>query len=207
MLFTFLKALLLGFSVSAPVGPIGVLCIRRTLSDGRSIGLACGLGAATADALYGLVAGLGLTVLTSVLIGHNQLFRVGGGAYLAYLGVRTFLSKPGDRAAALNRTSTLGAWASTFLLTVTNPMTIMSFVAMFSTITVSGLKAHGSEASVLAGGVFLGSAVWWLSLSTSVNLFRSRLQANHLIWINRVSGVVLVVFAVGSVSQFFVSKN
>jgi threonine/homoserine/homoserine lactone efflux protein len=191
---TFFKAILLGFSVAAPVGPIGILCIRRTLADGRRVGLACGLGAATADALYGLIAGLGLAAVSAVLVGFRAPMALGGGAYLGYLGVRTFLSRPGDEAAAVGAGGALRAWVSTFVLTVTNPMTLLSFAAMFAAI------APGGRAAVLVAGVFAGSAAWWLTLSSLVGLLRTRLRPVHLLWINRASGAFLVALALWAIA-------
>ena len=195
MLLTFAKALMLGFSVAAPVGPIGVLCIRRTLSDGRTVGLACGLGAATADALYGLVAGLGLAALSSVAICGGSLLRVVGALYVAFLGVRTFLARPATREATAARTGDAWrAWASTLALTLTNPMTIASFAAMFSAIAGTP-KASALYTPVLVSGVFFGSAAWWLFLSTGVSRLGARLREPHLLWVNRLAGALLLGFA------------
>src|ERR1700687_4920091 len=195
MLPTLWKAMVLGVSVAAPVGPIGLLCIRRTLADGRSVGLACGLGAATADALYGLVAGLGITALSSVFVGHDGILRIIGSAYLAFLGVRTFRAIPAQREANVRADAVWRAWGSTFLLTITNPTTIMSFAAMFSAISIRGNVAGWIHAPLLAGGVFLGSSAWWLFLSTATDRLRSRFSTRHLVWVNRATGVLLVGFA------------
>jgi threonine/homoserine/homoserine lactone efflux protein len=151
------------------------------------------LGAATADALYGLLAGLGLAAVSAVLVGYRAPLVVLGGAYLAYLGVRTFTSRPPQEAAPVSAGGAIRAWASTFLLTLTNPATILSFAAMFSAID------PGGRAAVLVAGVFAGSAVWWLTLSSAVGLVRSRLRPVHLRWINRASGALLVAMALASV--------
>src|SRR3990172_2905035 len=123
------KGVLLGFSIAAPVGSIGVLCIRRTLADGRAAGFVSGLGAATADALYGAVAAFGLAFVTNALIGQQLWLRLGGGAFLCYLGAKTFLSAPAERPAEARGGGLLAAYASTLALTLTNPTTILSFVA------------------------------------------------------------------------------
>src|SRR5271155_5027941 len=133
MSFNFLfKGIIIGFTIAAPVGPIGVLCIRRSLADGRKIGLATGLGAATADAAYGCVAGFGLTVISSFLVGHRFWLGLLGGLFLCYLGIRTFMSKPSGKAAEVRGSGLFSAYLSTFFLTMTNPMTILSFVAVFA---------------------------------------------------------------------------
>ena len=142
---TLLRGLVIGFSIAAPVGPIGVLCIRRTLADGRATGLAVGLGAAAADAVYGAVAGFGLTAVSGLLASHEGLLRLVGGLFLCYLGIRTFLSRPADHAARAGGTGLLGAFAATFGLTLANPATILSFVAVFAGL---GIARRGK----LAGG-------------------------------------------------------
>ena len=124
-----LRGLIIGFSIAAPVGPIGVLCIRRTLAQGRAAGLVSGLGAASADALYGCVAGFGLTFVSGLLIAQQSWLKLLGGVFLCYLGVRTLLAQPAERAAAAGGMGLAGAYGSTFLLTLTNPTTILSFAA------------------------------------------------------------------------------
>src|SRR5512147_1604480 len=123
----FFRGLVVGFSIAAPVGPIGVLCIRRTLANGRISGLVTGLGAATADGMYGCVAGFGLTFISGILIDQQMWLRLFGGLFLCYLGVKTLLSRPAEQEAKAAGTGLLGSYASTFLLTLTNPMTIISF--------------------------------------------------------------------------------
>ena len=189
------RGALLGFSIAAPVGPIGVLCIRRTLSEGRLSGLATGLGAAAADGVYGAIAALGLTWATAALTDHQSWIRAIGGLFLLWLGVHTFVARPSDRAAAVTASGLAGAFASTFALTLTNPMTILSFVAVFAGL---GLGASGSgtaaSALTLVVGVVLGSAAWWLLLSGAVDLLRSRFDQRGLVWVNRVSGIIITAF-------------
>jgi threonine/homoserine/homoserine lactone efflux protein len=126
------QGILIGLSIAAPVGPIGVLCIRRTLSEGRGTGFVSGLGAATADAIYGCVAGFGLTFISDILVSQQTWFRLVGGLFLCYLGIRNFLARPVERAASVGGQGLAGAYASTFILTLTNPMTILSFAAIFA---------------------------------------------------------------------------
>ena len=196
------RGVVIGFSIAAPVGPIGVLCIRRTLADGKASGLLTGLGAATADAVYGAIAALGLTALTDALVGGQVWIRLIGGAFLLYLGARTFLAKPADRAAAASgRAGLLGAFASTFVLTLTNPMTILSFVAVFAALGLGTTHPDPASAAGLVLGVFVGSALWWLTLSGAVSLFRSRFDERGLRWVNRLSGAIIAGFgalAIGS---------
>ena len=193
-----LKGLVIGFSIAAPVGPIGVLCIRRTLADGQLSGLVSGLGAAAADAVYGCIAGFGLTFISSFLVDQHVWLRLGGGAFLVYLGLRTLFAAPSETAASAKGSGLVGAWASTFVLTLTNPMTILSFVAVFAGLGLAGSRGDYASAGVLVLGVFLGSALWWLLLSGGVGLFRKRIGHRGLQWINRASGVIIVAFGLVS---------
>src|SRR3972149_356297 len=160
-----LQGLLLGFSIAAPVGPIGVLCIRRTLADGRLNGFLSGLGAATADMLYGAVAAFGLTFITDLVVGQANWLRLIGGIFLLFLGTRTFLAKPAEGPAQASHGGLFGAYLSTFLLTITNPMTILSFIAIFAGLRLGDTNGSYLSAGFMVLGVFLGSATWWLGLS------------------------------------------
>jgi len=185
-----LKGMVIGFSIAAPVGPIGVLCIRRTLAEGRASGLLSGLGAATADALYGAIAGLGLTFISSLLEGQQLWLRLFGGLFLLYLGVRTFTASPAREAAKATSRGLMGAYVSTFFLTLTNPTTILSFVAVFAGLG-AGSRDDYLSASLLVAGVFLGSAFWWLLLSGLVGALRSRFNPRAMAWVNYLSGIVI----------------
>jgi len=189
-----LRGLVIGFSIAVPVGPIGVLCIRRTLADGRAAGFAAGLGAATADGLYGAVAGFGLTVVSSALVGQQGWLRLIGGAFLCWLGARTFMARPAGEAAAPRGSGLAGAYASTLALTLTNPLTILSFAAVFAGLGVGGAGGDYGPAAVLALGVFAGSALWWLALSGAVGLLRQRVTPRGLSWVNRASGTIIAGF-------------
>lgn len=195
--FYLLRGLGLGFAIAAPVGPIGVLCIRRTLADGRLTGFVTGLGAATADATYSAVAAFGVTAVASALVGLRLWIHLLGALFLAWLGLRTLFTRPAasptlGAAGATRRGGLLGAWASTVALTLTNPATILSFAAVFAGL---GLASVGyAAAGLTVVGVFLGSALWWLLLSTGASLLRSRLDLRALRWVNRLSGVILLGF-------------
>lgn len=194
----FLKGLIIGFSIAAPVGPIGVLCMRRSLADGGIAGFVSGLGAATADALYACVAGFGLTFISHFLIRQQFGFRLAGGGFLCYLGARTFLATPAAKKAPADANGLVADYASTFFLTLTNPMTIISFAAVFAGL---GLMETGEDylsAGLLVSGVFLGSTLWWLVLSGGVSIFRSRLTDPGLRWINRIAGVIVIAFGLAA---------
>ena len=190
------KGLIIGFSIAAPVGPIGMLCIRRTLGDGRVAGLLSGLGAATADAIYGCIAGFGVVFVSTILLTQQVWLRLVGGLFLCYLGARTFLASPEERISATNPLGLAGIYLSTFFLTLTNPMTIISFAAIFAALGVGNTSGSYISAVTLVVGVFVGSALWWLILSSIVSLFRSKLQPGWLKWVNRLSGLVILGFGV-----------
>jgi threonine/homoserine/homoserine lactone efflux protein len=190
-----LKGAIIGLSIAAPVGPIGVLCIRRSLSNGARIGFFTGLGAATADAIYGAIAGFGLTAIADFLTRQQFWMGLIGGGFLCYLGVRTFFSKPASEAKAVREGTALTAYASTLILTLMNPATIFSFIAVFAGVGISSSASYPA-ATALVGGVFVGSALWWLFLSTSVGLFRARFTTQLMQIVNRISGLILFAFGV-----------
>jgi threonine/homoserine/homoserine lactone efflux protein len=142
------------------------------------------------------VAAFGLTFVTSALLGQQLWLRLGGGVFLCYLGAKTFLSVPAERPAAARGDGLLAAYASTLALTLTNPTTILSFVAIFAGLG-AGMAGDGyASAAVLVAGVFAGSALWWLLLSGGVGVVRGRLDARRLRWVNRLSGLVIGAFGV-----------
>jgi threonine/homoserine/homoserine lactone efflux protein len=194
------KGIVIGLAIAAPVGPIGVLCIRRTLAEGRTSGFVSGLGAATADAIYGSVAALGLTFVANFLVSGGLWLRFVGGAFLVFLGVRTFMARPAERGAFTRKNGLPGAYASTLFLTLTNPTTILSFAAIFAGLGAGSGGGDVPSVMLLVLGVFLGSALWWLVLSGVTSLFRARLSARGLRWVNRISGTVLATFGVLAVS-------
>ncbi len=197
----FLRGLIFGFSIAAPVGPIGVLCIRRSLAEGWRIGVVTGLGAATADAIYGSIAAFGLTLVADFLVDQSVWLKLLGGLFLCYLGVKTWLAKPAMEASEVKSKGLAKAYASTVFLTLTNPPTILIFAAVFAGL---GLATNGSDylsAIALVVGVFCGSAFWWLTLSSSVILLRSHFNSQRLQWLNRISGLVLLVFGIIALSS------
>jgi threonine/homoserine/homoserine lactone efflux protein len=189
-----LQGLIIGFSIAAPVGPIGILCIRRTLNGGRISGLVSGLGAATADSIYGCVAGFGLAFISNFLVKQQIWLHLIGGAFLCYLGIKTLLAKPANQAAAARENGLLGDYASTFFLTLTNPITIISFAAIFAGLGLANTRGNYGSAGILVLGVFMGSALWWLVLSSGVGIFRKKFNTNSLQWVNRISGLIITGF-------------
>ncbi|MBI5571792.1 MAG: LysE family transporter [Desulfomonile tiedjei] len=191
----FPKGIIIGLSIAAPVGPVGLLCISRTLARGRVAGLVSGLGAATADGMYGILAGLGVAYVSDYLIGHQVLLRLVGGLLLICLGLRRFFAKPDLREEANNGSGLVGYYVSTFFLTLTNPLTVLMFAAVFAALGLQGSAGDYTALLALIGGVFSGSALWWLGLTYAVSRFRVILDEKQL----RISNIVVgsVIFAFG----------
>jgi threonine/homoserine/homoserine lactone efflux protein len=192
----FLRGMIIGFSIAAPVGPIGILCIRRTLAEGPTSGLISGLGAATADAIYGFIAGFGLTFISNLLISQQIWFRLLGGGFLCYLGIKTFFTSPLKQSSSLKGRGLISAYISTFFLTLTNPITILSFMAIFAGLGVGSMSKGYIPAGLLVAGVFIGSALWWLFLSKGVGLLGKKFNLAGLRWTNRISGIIITAFGV-----------
>jgi threonine/homoserine/homoserine lactone efflux protein len=187
------RGLVVGFTVAAPMGPISLLTIRRTLAHGHVYGLASGLGVALADASYGAVAAFGLTAVTSVLLGARVVLGLVGGAILIGLAIRTMLAAPAEGAEETVKRPGLGAaFGSIYGLTMTNPATILSFGVIFAGLGLT--TANAADAALLTTGVFLGSSAWWILLTTLVGRVRRRLTGRIVAWVNRISGVVLLGF-------------
>lgn len=195
----FLKGLLIGFAIAVPVGPIGVLCIQRTLLFGARSGLASGTGAALADAFYGAIAAFGLTIVTRFLQDHILLVQGVGGFFLLLLGLKTLLKKPQSKDEMKAAVTHLHTWkevmqdfSSTFLLTLTNPATILSFIAIFAAFgLVTGEEPDYMLASLMVGGVFAGSLLWWCTLSLGVGMLRHMLDRKALHFLNILSGLII----------------
>ena len=183
-----------GFCVAAPVGPIGALTIRRTLAQGRTTGFVTGLGAATADAAYGAIAAFGLTFVTGLLVAMQGWLRGAGGLFLIFLGIATFRATPAPPNQEQRATGLLSAYATTMLLTLSNPTTILSFLGIFAALGLRDATSSYASASIFVLGVFLGSTLWWLILSSGVGLLRSRITDGGLHWVNKVSGILVAAF-------------
>jgi len=189
-----IKGFIIGFSIAAPVGPIGVLTIKRTLTEGRVSGFVTGLGAACADATYGAVAGFGIIVISSFLTSQEFTIKLLGGLFLLYLGIKSFLSKPATKEANLASKGLLNNFVSTFFLTLTNPVTILSFTAIFAGLGLASGASDYSSSSAIVIGVFTGSALWWFILSSIVSYFRHTISSERLVWVNKLSGIILCSF-------------
>ncbi|WP_439816204.1 LysE family translocator [Zavarzinia sp. CC-PAN008] len=200
----FIRALVIGFIVAAPVGPVNLVCIHRTLRHGRISGFLVGMGGAVADGLFAVVAAFGLTAISDFLLVHDHWLRLLGGAFLIILGVRTFRDVPIDRTVpGEHHDSLTRAIGGTFLLTITNPVTILGFAAVFAGAgLVSGTVALG-DASIVVAGVFAGSTLWWFCLAMFIGLLHGRLGPGKLIMINRVSGVAILLFGIAALASLW----
>lgn len=199
-LFLFLEGTAVGLAIAAPVGPVGVLCVSRTLRHGAWIGLASGLGAAVADAVYGAVAGFGVSSVSVFLLDYQDVLRGLGGAFLLILGMRILARGPAHEARQpiWGEPRIFGAFASCFLLTLTNPMTIVAFVAIFAGLGLVEATTSIATGVILVLGVFFGSAFWWLALGGLVTLLRGHVTPRIMLWVNRISGAILTGFGLGA---------
>jgi threonine/homoserine/homoserine lactone efflux protein len=193
----FLKGLIIGFAMAVPIGPIGVMCIRKTLAEGHTRGLIIGLGAASADSLYSSIAAFGLTFISDVIATQHFWLRLVGGGLLLFLGIRTFRAKRKVPAIPSDNKGMLRSFASAFFLALTNPVTIFAFVAVFAAFGL-GYRLSISSACILVIGVFTGSCLWFLSLGYVATLFREKLDAEGLTWVNRISGVLIILSGIAA---------
>lgn len=199
----FWKGFALGFAIAAPVGPIGILCIRKTLQFGKLSGLCSGLGAAAADTLYGSLAAFGLTYLSSQLLLWGTYLKLIGGIFLIFLSYRSFRAKPHPPTERLHRMTYLKDFIGTFFLTLTNPLTFLAYIAVFAALGLTDIMDNSLSAISLVFGVFIGSSFWWLILSEGVGLFRHKLNHQTMLWINRSAGVIIGIFGIWSLSTLF----
>ena len=195
-----LRGFILGFTIAAAVGPISLLVIRRTIAQGQLYGLVSGLGVATADATYGAIAAFGLAAITDVLVNARVVLGLAGGLFLLWMAWQTMRSSPTEAAtpAPTGRRGYAGAYLWILALTMANPMTILSFAALFVGLGVTGGDPAG--AILLTLGVFAGSALWWVVLTTLVGAFRSRLTTTGMRRVNMASGLLIGAFALVAIA-------
>jgi len=204
LLIDLIKGAIVGVVIALPLGPVGVLCVRRTLFQGPSYGFVSGLGAATADSLFGIIAGFGLTIVRDFLLGYQDWLGVGGGLFLLVVGIRALAHAPEDELGPVGDEALLAAYVSIFALTITNPITILAFAAIFAQIGVSNGSGY-LDTGLLVIGVFLGSLLWWLGLSFGIAALHRRLGFFSLVWLNRISGAVLALSGGGLLTAAGVS--
>lgn len=201
----FLKGVAFGFLLAATVGPMWVLCLRRTLAAGALVGLASGMGIAVADAIYGAIAAFGLAAVSSFLIEQGFWIGLAGAAFLLWLGAKTLIAKPapieaGNEPGGASMRDLASAFLSTLGLTLTNPPTILAFAAIFAGLGLASNSDYSAAASIV-GGVFLGSAGWWVILAAGAGRLRSRMGPGLMRAINIVSGLTILGFAAWQLAQ------
>jgi threonine/homoserine/homoserine lactone efflux protein len=190
----FLKAFVIGLMIGVPVGPIGLLCVHRTLSKGPVYGFFSGLGVATADAISAGIVALGLTLVSGFVIDQQVWLRLIGGVFLCYIGIQMFAMQTSGRSASVKETNLLGAYVSTFFLTFTNPLTLLSFVAIYAGLGVEDMTGHYFASAILTVGVFCGSASWWVALDSGMPVVRMMFTHDGLRWVQRISGAMIAGF-------------
>jgi threonine/homoserine/homoserine lactone efflux protein len=189
-----IRGIATGLIIAAPVGPVNVLCIQRTLGKGWKSGLVSGFGAAAADTIYGAIAGFSITLVIDFLLREQFWIRLLGGALLIVIGVLYYFRKPNKFEEAKDE-SAHSDFVSTFLLTLTNPTTVLSFLAVLATLGMSEQRATWMTL-LLVGGIFCGSMMWWTLLTGAVNYLRHKITDRTVLWMNRIAGLAIGGFGV-----------
>jgi len=201
-----LKGIGVGISVSAPLGPVGVMCVQRVMNKGFKSGFLSGIGAVVADTMYAVIAGFGLTII-SEFISNNQLYlRVFGCFLLLYLGYRVFVTNPAKqlRCSYKSKTNHVGDFFTVFFLTISNPITVIFFGAVFASLGLVGNNGDRPSTIMLTIGIAIGAIAWWLTLSGVVNALRDKIKMKNLLWVNRISGIIVALLGLGiGISVFF----
>ena len=184
-----------GIAISAPVGPVNVLCISRTLTKGPRAGLISGLGAAAADTIYGSIAGFSISFIIQFLLKEEFWIRIFGGILLIGIGIRYYFKKPGSLEEQKQKESPHAEFVSAFLLNLTNPTTVLSFLAVLAVLRMADQRAWW-QTLVLVGGIFTGAMVWWIIVTIAVNHFRDRFDDRATLWMNRIGGLAIGAFGI-----------
>ncbi len=193
----FIQGIIIGLTLAVPVGPISLLCIQRSVADGRLHGIVSGTGVASADSFYAAISFLGLTIISGLIIAQQYLFRFFAGIALIFIGVRVFVSVPTGAGAQIGHETYLKDYLSMAAIAVANPLTLLFFVVI---VPGFGIVIHGNSvlsAMEFVAGVFFGSVVWWILLCGSVGTVRTRISEENLGLINRVSGILISCFGAG----------
>lgn len=204
----FVKGVLIGLLVSAPLGPIGVLCIQRTLNRGYMSGFVSGLGAASADIIFAIIAGFGLTIIINFIQERQFYFQILGGLFVLYIGLRIFYTNPVKqlRLQRLNKPPLSQDFVSVFLLTLSNPMAIFLFIAIMAAIKVANDSLSIFEILTLTAGIAGGTILWWFILASIANRFRKRIRLRSIWWMNKITGTVVVLFGIVVLASVWIIK-
>lgn len=191
-LIFFIKGMIIGFAMAVPIGPVGILCIRKTLAEGHARGMIIGLGAASADSIFSSMAAFGLTFISDTIASQHVWFSLSGGVLLLFLGIRTFRDKRKKKIADFSNKGLMRSFATAFFLALTNPVTIFAFIAVFTAFGFSH-NINFVSASILVFGVFTGSYLWFLTLSYIATHFREKMNSVGLIWVNKIAGILIII--------------
>lgn len=200
-----IKGIIVGFLASIPLGPVGVLCIQRTINKGRTSGMLSGMGAATVDSFFALVAALGLTFIINFIEEQQFYIQLIGGTILILLGAKIFYTNPirQIRRHRRQKNKLIEDFLSVLFLTLSNPLAVFLFVAAFAGIGLVTAKDSSFRSSLIIGGVFLGATLWWGLLTFFVDLFRKHFRLKQLWWINKIAGIVIIVFGIAAMLSVF----
>ncbi len=202
----FIKGIIVGISTSAPLGPLGILCIQRTINKGVLSGFVTGFGAAFADIIYASIAGFGISIIADFLREYQIIIRILGGIILLIVGIMIFRSNPVKQIRQQNQQNYFGYFISSLFITITNPITIVVFGAVFASLGLDQVSSMNPIIITLAG-IFSGALLWWLSLIISVNIFRNKIRLRNLWWINKITGVLVSLFGLAVfLSLFFMNR-
>lgn len=199
------KGVIVGLLASIPLGPIGVICIQRTVNKGRLSGFLSGVGAATADTIFAAIAGFSLTFVIAYIFENQVYFQAIGGLVIILLGVKIFFTNPIKqiRKHKRKKNNLVEDYFSILAVTLTNPLAISLFIALFASMGVVSEDGNLLEALISTGGVFVGATIWWYILTGLVNIFRSRFRLKQLWWINKISGSAILLLGVAAIVRLF----
>lgn len=204
-----IKGVALGFLASIPLGPIGIICIQRTLSKGRWSGFFSGLGAASADTFVAIIAGLGLSFVINFIKSNSNILILLGGILLLFLGARIFYKSPVKqvRERKMNKNNLYTDYLSVLILTLSNPIAVFVFIAVFTGLNlVKG--SHNFFFNILIFlGIFIGASLWWFSLTSVVNVYRAKFRLKNLWWLNKITGAIIFAFGIAALLSVFLSKH
>lgn len=204
----FIKGIIIGLLISAPLGPIGIMCIQRTLNRGYMSGFVSGLGAAAADIIFAVIAGFGLTIIINFIEEKHLYFQILGGLFVLYIGYRIFNTNPVKqlKLQRLNKTRLSHDFASVFLLTISNPMAILLFIAIMAALKVAHSLLSYFELSTLIAGIAGGAISWWFILAYLANRFRKKIRLKNIWWLNKITGSVVFIFGLVVILSVWIIK-
>ena len=201
-----IKGIIVGLLVSTPVGPMGILCVQRTLNKGKSSGFSSGMGIATADTIFALIAGLGISFIIHFLSEQQLIIKIIGGVVIAFIGLKIFITNPVKQLKKHRREgkTLFEDFISILFMALSNPFTVFLYVAVFAGLNLQDVSTGYSSALLVVTGVFVGASISWFTISTIVNYFRTKIRLRKLMWINRIAGITIILFGFFAICSLFV---